>query len=154
VRAVTDGITYGTLGAGKGIGKNLPRARTLGRFLELKDTPGVGEYGIFKGHHLHAKKAFEGIVDENRMVSFSQKFLDANKLSRPRVTGFQNAAYSALKKAGITPTLRDHTRIAVEALVKAGYDPVKARQAVAISLRRLRDLGVKNYTGTKHPWTP
>ncbi len=151
-RMFIDGVTYGTLGTGKGIGAVLPRSKTLGRFLDLKEVPGVGLFGIFKGHHLHSKKAFEGIVDPNNMISFSDAFLKANKLNHSLISGLQNKYYTALKKAGVTPTMRDHTRIAVKVLVDAGYDPAKARQAVGLSLRALRQQGVSNTTKTHHPW--
>ena len=153
-RIAVDGITYGSMGVGGPAARTLGRAGTLGRFLDLKSIPGTGQFGIFKnGHHLYSKKVFEGALGKlgkstDDMYAFSKSFLDANGLKHTTITGYQRSAYAALAKQGITPTLRDHTRIAVDALVKAGYSPAKARQAVALSLRKLREDGIKNSTPT------
>jgi hypothetical protein len=129
-------------------------AKTLARGTLAEAPIGTGFYKDVFGHHVYSKKALGELANTDKMFAISDDFMAARGFRHQTVTKFQRSAYEQLKKAGITPTLRDHTRIAVEALVKAGIKPAEARQLVTLGLRNLRKQGVKFSDNTKHPWGP
>lgn len=63
------------------------------------------------------------------------------------MTKYQSIEYGKLRRAGAVPTLRDDTRIAVNALQEGGASLKQARLITAASLRELRNKGVQ--LGTK-----
>ena len=152
VRAFNDIVEYSTFGIGAGV-KIVPRALTLGRFLEIKPVTGIGAWFTFKnGHHIYSKLAFEGLVNGKNMLTMSKDFLKAHKLSHAVVTGIQKSLYQDLAKKGMKITLQDQTNIAVQALTRAGMNQVLARRYVALGLRNLRENGVRHGSRTHHPW--
>jgi hypothetical protein len=114
----------------------------------------VGQYSKVGGHHIHMQAAFKDVVSYNpsKGVSVSQKFMKEMGWDHRAMTAAQREAYSGLGKQGVTPSMRDHNRIAVAALMRAGVPERYARMMVAASLRNLREQGIKKATQTNHPW--
>jgi hypothetical protein len=117
-----------------------------------KQRPYMGEYKDTKGHHVHAKKAFEGHVnyDPSKGFSISNEFMDSLGIKHQKVTGAQQKLYKEFAKTGKSNTLSVHTRIAVESLVEAGLDRKQARSIVAESLKSLKKQEVREPTTI--PW--
>ena len=112
----------------------------------------MGTYREARGHHIHIKSEFEGHVsyDPNEGFSISQQYMKENDWSHKRMTAEQQRLFKELYKSGRTNTLREHTRIATEAL-KCGWVPENvARELVAKSLWNLRTQGVR--FPTRIPW--
>ncbi len=114
----------------------------------------MGPYVPNGGHHIHMKSAFKSVAtyDAKKGITVSNKFMNAMGWKHTEMTRYQRTAYADLAKRGITPTVRDHNRIAVAALMKAGVPEKHARMMTASSLRNLREQGIKNVTKTDHPW--
>jgi hypothetical protein len=129
-------------------------AKTLARSTLIEKPIGTGAYRLVGGHHVFSKAGFKGVGQYSSEEAFaiSEAFMDAHGLRHSIVTGFQRSAYEKLAKDGIKPTLKDHTRIAVEALVRAGMSPAEARKLVTLGLRDLREQGVRAASETNHPW--
>jgi hypothetical protein len=115
------------------------------------------KYGGFGGgHHIHAKKAFEGNVkyDEYEALSISNKDMNANGLVHTKMTGVQQGLFRQLgtdvANGTKTNTMVEHNRIAVETLVTVGVPRSEARGIVAQSLWNLRSQGVR--APTHIPW--
>ena len=68
------------------------------------------------------------------------------------MTKYQRNAYVNLAKKGINPSMRDHNRIAVASLMKAGVPEKYALMMTAASLRNLREEGVNNPKKNNNPW--
>ncbi len=66
------------------------------------------------------------------------------------MTNRQRELFNELARCGRANTLKEHTRIAVEALEAAGATRREARELVAESLRNLREQGVS--VPTNIPW--
>jgi hypothetical protein len=114
----------------------------------------MGLYSKVGGHHIHMQAAFKNVAtyDGKKGITISQKFMDSMGWDHRMMTKYQRNAYADLSKNGITPTMRDHNKIAVAALMKAGVPEKYARMMTASSLRNLREQGIKNRTKTDHPW--
>jgi hypothetical protein len=130
--------------AGDAVGKK------LGAYLAKE----IGQYSKVGGHHIHMQAAFKSVASYNpaKGFSISQKFMKEMGWDHRAMTTAQRDAYSGLAKQGVMPSVRDHNRIAVAALMKAGVPEKYARMMVASSLRNLREQGVKKATQTNHPW--
>lgn len=128
-----------SLAGGKGIGT----VKNLGR-LKLKGKPPMGEYRHAKGHHVHAKKAFEGHVkyDPKQGLSISHDYMKQLGVDHQKVTTAQRRLFGQLARSGKPNIIKEHTRIAVEALIEGGASRSTARQIVAKSLNSLRNEGV------------
>lgn len=135
--------------------KPIDPTKTLGRHNSIIGPSGTGAYDDVFGHHLHAKRAFEGVGNYTSGSAFaiSKEFAKARGLKvHTAITGFQKSAYQALARAGVAPSLRHHTQIAVDALVFGGMPRAEARRLVALSLRNLRQQGITASSKTSHPW--
>jgi hypothetical protein len=111
-----------------------------------------GEYRHVKGHHVHAKKAFEGDLkyDAKKGFSISEDLMRSLDIEHARITGAQKRLFAELEKSGRPNTIYEHSRIAVESMVQAGMPLQQARDLVAESLKNLRSMGVKHPTNI--PW--
>jgi len=117
-----------------------------------KQRPDMGEYRDTKGHHVHAKKAFEGHVNYNSQKGFSisNEFMNRNNIDHIVVTSEQRRLFTELAKSGRKNTIMEHSRIAVEALVKGNCPREIARKLVAESLKKLKNSGVREPVNI--PW--
>ncbi|ARN84929.1 hypothetical protein [Candidatus Nucleicultrix amoebiphila] len=112
----------------------------------------MGEYRHTGGHHVHAKKAFEGHInyDPKKGFSISNELMAKIGVQHKVVTIAQQKLFRELGKSGKPNTMKEHTRIAVEVLIKGGATKEKARSLVATSLNDLRNKGVR--VPTDIPW--
>ncbi|WLQ13303.1 RHS repeat-associated core domain-containing protein [Hahella aquimaris] len=112
----------------------------------------LGAYSKVGGHHIHAKSGFVGHVSYNpaKGFSISQEAMKKLGLEHTVMNTYQRAAFGELLKSGRPNTLREHTRIAVEALRHAGASRELARSLVARSLLNLRAQGVR--APSRIPW--
>ena len=112
----------------------------------------MGEYRNVRGHHVHAKKAFEGHAnyDPKKGFSISEHFMDQLGIEHKRVTTAQQKMFIELGKSSRPNTMVEHSRIAVEALIEGGASREQARGIVAQSLKTLKEQQVK--TPTTIPW--
>gem|GEM_PF-2351100 len=120
------------------------------------DTKGIfertGAYKNVKGHHIHAKKAFEGHqnYDFKEAFSVSAKALEDIGVRHVDITTSQYKLFRKLQQLGLPNDLTQHTRIAYESLIEAGVDPETAQQWVSRSLEGLVERGIE--APTKVPW--
>lgn len=113
---------------------------------------GQGAYEDVLGHHIHAKKGFEGNVNYNsdKGFSISNQLMEEMNWSHPKMTGKQRQLFKELYESGRPNTLKEHTRIAVESLQAGNASLQEARSLVAKSLWDLRKQDVLN--PTRIPW--
>ncbi|WP_085784439.1 DUF637 domain-containing protein [Candidatus Nucleicultrix amoebiphila] len=121
----------------------------------LKTKASMGEYRHTGGHHVHAKKAFEGHInyDPKKGFSISNEYMKSLGIDHLKVTSTQRRLFGELAKSGKPNTLKEHTRIAVESLVSGGEGKLtynQARNIVSKSLKSLKAANVK--TPTTIPW--
>jgi hypothetical protein len=113
----------------------------------------IGEYRHVRGHHVHAKKAFEGHAnyDPQKGFSISYQMMENLGIDHDVVTVTQRKLFSELAKSGRQNTMKEHTKIAVEALTRGGCQSREtARDIVAESLKQLRKANIRQ-PGTI-PW--
>jgi hypothetical protein len=127
----------------------LNRVRVSDAHIEALDLAGThkGPYKpVVNGHHIHAKKAFEGHpnYDPKTGFSISNDLMNAYGVKHSTVTGVQQKLFNELAKSGRPNTMYEHSRIAVQALVEAGMPNDIARSLVAESVNSLRLMNVKN----------
>lgn len=120
-----------------------------------RNAPKPGEAGQFKevgGHHIHAKSGFRGhpTYDPERGFSISEAYMARRGWEHPKMTAVQQKMFRELEKRGLPNTMRAHSRIAREALVKAGATRAEATALVRASLRQMRLDMVK--APTRIPW--
>jgi hypothetical protein len=122
------------------------------RIRELEKRGFVGPYSRVKGHHVHAKRAFEESTkyDPKTGFSFSAEAMEHFRIRHKEITAHQRRLFSELAKSGRPNTMAEHTRIAIESLEAAGASPALARALVAASLRDLLRKGVTKPTSI--PW--
>jgi hypothetical protein len=113
---------------------------------------GAGIYKEVGGHHVHAKAAFRGhpTYDPQKGFSISQEFMESRGWSHQDMTIAQRKLFDNLATSGQGSVLREHTRIAVEALQAGGATEAEARSIVAQSLLNLRGQGAR--VTTRIPW--
>jgi hypothetical protein len=113
---------------------------------------GAGEYAEVGGHHVHAKAGFRGhpTYDPARGFSISQEFMESRGWSHQDMTSAQRRLFDELASSRRPNTLKEHTRIAVEALRAGGATEAEARGVVSHSLRNLRSQGAN--APTRIPW--
>jgi RHS repeat-associated protein len=142
--AVGAAIGFGIGKAGDAVGAR------IGQYMAKE----MGQYSKVGGHHVHLQSAFKSVTsyDPKKGVSISNKFMDAMGWKHTAMTNYQRSAYADMARRGVSPAMRDHNRIAVAALMKAGVPEKYARMMVASSLRNLREQGIKNSTKTDRPW--
>ena len=134
----------------KSVGEELKALETESKLAQTR--PNKGPYKETGGHHVHAKKSFEGHVnyDPKEGFSMSREYMDSLNLDHNKITATQRKLFNELAQSGRPNTLKEHTRIAVESLVKNGVPKQQARDIVAESLRSLKGVGVRE--PVKIPW--
>ena len=115
---------------------------------------GAGKYMNVRGHHVHAKKAFEGLAkyDPRHGFSLSADLLAKHGVRHADVTASQSRLFRKLAKSGSPNTLTHHTIIAYQSLVEAGMKKEEAWNYVAESLKDLIHKGVLEPSNM--PWNP
>jgi RHS repeat-associated protein len=104
---------------------------------------GIGEYGLVSGHHVHAKRAFEGVAGYDRMkaLAVSDGALARFGVRHADVTAAQQRLFRALDASGAPNNLTQHSRVAYQALVQAGVPANAAKQMVIQSQSQLIRFG-------------
>jgi Possible hemagglutinin (DUF637) len=149
---ITGAVEKGKIWIGRGMGR-ASQAPSRNVALEALDLNLTGEYRTVAGHHVHAKKAFEGHVnyDPRKGFSISDELMEKFNIKHEKVTTSQQRLFRELAASGSPNTMREHTRIAVEALMEGGCQSREvARKIVAESLQSLRKTGVTQPTTI--PW--
>lgn len=105
---------------------------------------GTGAYKDVLGHHIHAKKAFEGSVgyDMRKAYSVSVETLNRYGVRHADITTAQHRLFRELDASGAANTLTQHSRIAYQSLLNAGMPNDVAKQLVIESQTRLLRAGV------------
>ncbi|MGL4426370.1 MAG: hypothetical protein ACRCUQ_01250, partial [Alphaproteobacteria bacterium] len=143
--AVASAVERGKTWVGRGVGKASQHAPSRNVALEALDLELAGEYRLVKGHHVHAKKAFEGHpnYDPRKGFSISDELMEKVGIRHEDVTTAQQKLFRELAASGSPNTMREHTRIAVDALMEGGCQSREvAKKIVAESLQSLRKTGV------------
>jgi RHS repeat-associated protein len=104
------------------------------------------------GHHVFAKKAFEGAVGYDAKTALAIPNAELAKLgvSHPVVTGAQASGYKAFAKTAQKLTWEAAAEIETNALVKGGMDPDMATKTVNKAMGALKASGVEG--PVKIPW--
>ena len=104
------------------------------------------------GHHIPAKKAFEGAAGYNAKAALAIPIDELERLNvmHSAITGAQKTLYRQFAKTGTKLTWAEVERIETEALVRAGVDSSVARATVKRAIDSLKDSGVAN--PTRIPW--
>jgi RHS repeat-associated protein len=112
----------------------------------------AGKYKDVGGHHPHAKASFKDhpTYSKEEGFSISKDFMEKNKWDHQEMTNMQRKLFDELAASGSPNTLKEQSRIAVEALKAGGASEAEARSIVAQSLRNLREQGVR--APTRIPW--
>jgi hypothetical protein len=123
------------------------------RWCAKSETEGLGEYMRVGGHHAHAQAGMKGhlLYDPRNGFSISQEYMRSRGWSHEAMTAKQRQLFGDLATSGRPNTLKEHSRIAVEALKAGGATQAEARQLVADSLKNLRGQGVRSPTHI--PWS-
>ncbi|MGL4824959.1 MAG: hypothetical protein ACRC4G_02020 [Alphaproteobacteria bacterium] len=143
--SITSAVERGKRWIGGGVGKASQKVPSRNVALEALDLELAGEYRLVKGHHVHAKKAFEGHpnYDPKKGFSISNELMKSLNIKHEKVGVAQQKLFRELAASGSPNTMREHTRIAVEALMEGGCQSREvARKIVAESLQDLRKMGV------------
>jgi RHS repeat-associated protein len=161
------------VGAGSGwvrefFGETLDTAHDLSR-LELPDVPVEGTadeilsfadqmrhadipnpakltpYAGSGGHHVFAKRAFEGVkgYDPKAALAVTDAELARLGVRHSMITGAQSSLYSKFAKTGRKLTLGQMASIETKALIQVGMDPAVARATVDAALAPLRQAGIQ-----------
>jgi len=88
--------------------------------------------------------------DPAKGFAISREFMRERGWVHEAMTAKQQELFRELARSGRPNTLKEHSRIAVEALKAARASEAEARVLVAESLRNLREQGVRAPTGI--PW--
>ena len=114
---------------------------------ELKPYGGPGG-----GHHVPAKKAFEGApgYDLNKALAVPNAELARLGVDHGLVTGGQSMGYRAFAQTGKTLTWEAVAEIETQALIRGGMDAGMARATVQKGIQALKDAGVSG--PTRIPW--
>jgi hypothetical protein len=96
------------------------------------------------GHHVPAKRAFEGApgYDANKALAIPKAELERLAINHNMVTTEQMKAYKAFAQTGQPLTWDAIAKIEAEALVKAGMKPDVARATLAKAIQVLKDAGI------------
>ncbi|MDR2409597.1 MAG: hypothetical protein LBE13_16015, partial [Bacteroidales bacterium] len=103
------------------------------------------------GHHIFAKKAFEGVTgyDVNAAFCIPKSEFDSKRFDHGKMTGKQHELYAELEHSGRPNTLEEHARIAKESLIAGGVDPKDAAALVHVGMAQLKGWEVQP---AKVPW--
>jgi hypothetical protein len=96
------------------------------------------------GHHVPAKKAFEGAPGYNPKTApaIPNEELERFGVRHSTVTGAQRSLYREFAKTGANLTWDEVERIETEALVRSGLNPEVARATVRKAIDELKESGV------------
>jgi hypothetical protein len=94
------------------------------------------------GHHIFAKRAFEGLPGYSKRLALAIPDAEIRKLrlghlNAGGITATQQRLFRELAASGRRNTLEEHARIAREALIKGGLTPRDARNVVTKALQQL-----------------
>jgi hypothetical protein len=108
-----------------------------------------------RGHHIFAKKAFEGVegYDKNKALVISAAELERlglNHLDTGGITATQQRLFRELAASRRPNTLQEHARIAIESLVAGGLERAQAEEVVQRALDQLRSWGIT--APSRIPW--
>lgn len=107
------------------------------------------------GHHVFAKRAFEGIPNYNKRQALAignaeLKRLGLKHLGSDSLTTTQQRLFRKFAASGRPNTLAEHARIARETLIEHGMDPKNAVLVVRKAMNQLKSWGI---TAPNHiPW--
>ncbi|MBL8113682.1 MAG: hypothetical protein JNK60_12410 [Acidobacteria bacterium] len=120
--------------------------------MKITKKTGAGTYRSVAGHHIHAKKGFEGhgTYDFREAFAVSDDLLKQYGVRHANITPIQQKLFKKLEASGLPNNLTQHSRIAFESLVKAGIPRQVAKDWVARSQRELIQGGV--FEPTLLPW--
>lgn len=109
---------------------------------------GLGTYDDQKGHHVMAKKGFEGAdgYDAGTAITISQAKLDEFDVKHSTITGQQNSLYSQFAKTGEILTMDVMENIEQQALINSGIPAEYANNAVEKAVTDLLANGVTQPT--------
>jgi RHS repeat-associated protein len=115
---------------------------------------GVGPYNQVGGHHIHAKAGFIGHAKYNwrKALSISRDYMAKLGVWHDDITTAQRVLFTEFLQSGKPNTLAEHSRIALEALVKANVPRKIAQDLVQQSEDDLIAQGVT--APTRIPWGP
>ena len=115
---------------------------------------GAGSYRAVQGHHVHAKKGFEGHGEYSFRDAFSisDSLLRKYGIRHADLTPIQQRLFRELASSNMPNNLNQHTRIAYQTLVEAGMPKKDALMYVSESLKSLIRAGVTS--PTRMPWNP
>jgi hypothetical protein len=107
------------------------------------------------GHHVFAKKAFQGVqgYNANKALAIPASEiarLGLNHLDSGGITQTQRTLFSELASSGRLNTLGEHATIAIESLVAGGLPRSDANSVVANALKQLLSWGITGPSGI--PW--
>jgi hypothetical protein len=105
------------------------------------------------GHHVAAKKAFEGGpgYDVDAALAIPREELARLKIYHSSITGAQQTLYREFARSGKRLTWDTMERIETEALVRSGLNPNVARATVRKAIEALKDSGISG--PTRIPWS-
>lgn len=116
----------------------------------------LNAYAIDGGHHIFAKRAFEGVkgydpaqalaIPKSEILRLGLKHFDADG-----ITATQQRQFRELVASGRPNTLAEHARIAREALIAGGLSKRDARHVVDKALKQLQSWGI-TAPGSHIPW--
>jgi RHS repeat-associated protein len=128
-----------------------PTAAVVAGILTGRPT-GVGAYRLVGGHHIHAKRAFQGIAgyDLREALAVSDGLLARYGVRHADITAAQQRLFRQLAASGAPNTLTQHSRIAYRALVEAGVPRSVAADLVIGSQSQLIRSGI--FEPSAIPW--
>ena len=135
-----------------GINGGLPIPKRI--YLAPTDISGAGSYRIVRGHHVLAKKGFEGAsgYDFREAFSLSDDLLGSYGVRHVSITPVQQRLFTKLAKSSRPNNLTQHTRIAYQSLVEVGIPKADALRFTSESVRQVIRAGVVE--PTRLPWSP
>jgi hypothetical protein len=103
------------------------------------------------GHHIFAKKAFEGAAgyDVNAAFCIPQSEFSSGRFNHQKMTGKQHELYAELERSGRSNTLEEHARIARESLIAGGVDPGDAAALVHVGMAQMKGWEIQP---VRIPW--
>ncbi len=109
-------------------------------------------YNLGGGHHIPARKAFEGAVgyDAKTALAIPKDELAALGVQHSKITGAQRALYGQFARTGAPLTWEAMEKIETEALVRAGVDSAVAGATVKRAIEVLQRAGMSG--PTRIPW--
>ncbi len=126
----------------------VPTQTTTTTWAKLRPYGGPGG-----GHHVPAKKAFEGApgYDANKAPAIPNDALKAAGVTdHNKITTAQMKLYKEFAATGAKPTWETIAKIETQALVEAGMKPELAHGTVAKAIQALKDAGIAGPVRT--PW--